>query len=85
MLRLDLLPNLYGLPTQLASRKNLGVRFVMGRVLREFRKQMDKRLLTIDAVADMLDVSPRTVQREIDAGAISTACCTTGIRRVRTE
>lgn len=33
---------------------------------------MIKRLLTIDAVAAMLDVSPRTVQREIDAGAIST-------------
>ncbi len=33
---------------------------------------MDSRLLTIDAVAAILHVSPRTVQREIDAGAIST-------------
>lgn len=49
VLRLDLLPNLYGLQTQLASQKNLGVRFVMGRVLREFRKLMDKLLFTAHA------------------------------------
>jgi len=33
---------------------------------------MPNKLLTIEALAAMLDVSPRTVQREIDAGAIST-------------
>ena len=49
VLRLDLLPNLYGLQTKLASRKNLAVRFVMGRVLREFRKLMDKLLFTYHA------------------------------------
>lgn len=39
---------------------------------RQETSAMPKRLLTIDAIAAMLDVSPRTVQREIDAGAIAT-------------
>ena len=67
-----MLPNLYGLPAQLAAQSNLGFCVVMGRLLRQLSTKMASRLLTIDAVAAMLDVSPRTVQREIDAGAIST-------------
>ena len=44
---------------------------------------MPNKLLTIEALAAMLNVSPRTVQREIDAGAISTVRVRRLVRSVR--